>query len=430
MYLNLSYEKKNPDVTVDQLKKNMSGKDLDAFMKTKTVSLEDLWESYCQVKYVKNPFGITCIPGTENKFKMKMVDNLVTDKFKENPTSPFTKDFLDMLKANPVRKDPFKTKPQKGGKLKKRTRKKNQKGGVVIPEDTLIISPSWRNGPGPDTFNTLVNIIPNNGANSIQVFGSSLPYVNVDDETRCFNTLAFYMYRHEIRRIISFQACGLNPGGNHLQTYDATYPTMENDTWNMLKLLKRDHRLNPSYVFTDLFCRDMTQGTINFWNDLDAINFIGDDNRSLLHCYAGYGRTGSALFFLILKEAIATGFCNVNVLLSPFIGLGNSNDMYDQLKHVLNHRIEINQNPVNGAFQAEINNFDATEIADEVFNINGGDTYNANLLISRINLIFTVIGNRFMGPGNQICLYSLHAATPAGGFTPANIFHNPVFVVI
>ena len=163
---------------------------------------------------------------------------------------------------------------------------------------------------------------------------------------------------------------------------------------------------------------------------MDAINFIGDDNRSLLHCYAGYGRTGSALFFLILKEAIATGFCNVNVLLSPFIGLGNSNDMYDQLKHVLNHRIEINQNPVNGAFQAEINNFDATEIADEVFNINGGDTYNANLLISRINLIFTVIGNRFMGPGNQICLYSLHAATPAGGFTPANIFHNPVFVVI
>jgi uncharacterized protein (UPF0297 family) len=426
MYLNLSYEKKNPDVTLEELIKKMSGRDLDALLKSKRVTLEDLWDSYCQVMFTKNPFGLISKPGTD-KFKYKIVENVVpvvdpkhAFKLPEKSVGPNTFNFE-------------KSKTKKAGKRNKRkSKRKTQKGGVVLPEDSMVISPSWRNGPGPDTYNTLVNIIPVHDVNSFQVYGSSLPYVNEDDEIRCFETLSFYMYRHEIRRIISFQACAINPEGNHLHSYDPTYFTMENDTWNILKSLNRDHRLDPSYTFIDMFCRDMTQGNADFWEELDALDFIGENNRSLIHCYAGFGRTGAALLFLTLKENLMRQLNTPQGLLSPFIGLGNSRAMYTTLKAFLNARLQMNQNPVNGAFQAEIDNFDKDEIAEEVFRIadNENSTFHANLFISRINLMFTQIGNQFLGPGHQITLYRLHAVAPVGGFTPDNIFQNPVLIAI
>jgi hypothetical protein len=418
MYFNLSYEKKTPDLTLEELKKKMAGEDLNALIHIKkNVDLEDLWDSYCSVMYVKNPIGIICIPGTENNFKIKIL---------ENSTPPF----FDPKNAFAFNHE---EKTKKGGtRSNKKKSKRNQKGGLVLPENLPLIRPTW-DADATGSLNTLTQLRAIYGANSAQVFGSSLPSVNVGQEAICFQQLAFYMYRHEIRRIISFQACALNPGGNHAGTYDPAYSNMENQTWNILKRINNANRLDANYRFQDMLCQDMTAGTINFWNDMNVLNFEGDNNRTLIHCLAGFGRTGAALLFIALKEHIVRGGLvgfNPAFIQGQYLGNGNSAAMYAILRAFLTQRIGVSTDPINGIYQGPINNFNIARTINEVFNI--VDVFHANLLIQRLNYMFIIFGQQFLpaGPGRNIYTYPLHVAIPPGGINVNNVFRPPILIAI
>ena len=77
-------------------------------------------------------------------------------------------------------------------KRMKRTKRMKRKGGTVLPENTQLINPRWRFGQV--YWNTVVEVT------GLQLYGSSIPFF---DDLTCFQTFAFYMYRLEIRKIIS-----------------------------------------------------------------------------------------------------------------------------------------------------------------------------------------------------------------------------------
>lgn len=322
------------------------------------------------------------------------------------------------------------------GKIGKKTKRK---GGTILPENTQLINPQWQHGG--DFWSTVMKI------DGTEIYGSSIPFPN---ELICFQTFAFYMYRLEIRRIISLQSCSLN-NWHHQPPPDGrcnlAYIDMEDRIWESLKLLDGPTRLDPNYRFRNLAWRDMNGGIINTWLYLNTLTFNDVNNRTLIHCAGGYGRTGSSLLMLSWKrkyQAIVPPpanwptYTNPNTLGMQWIGFQNGSTLFIMLRVHFMTRIVVSQDAVNGQFQNRINLMgmpyanpppaggpNLASIADEVFNIQ--DDFHANLFIQRVNrmiMCWAINHAAALGAPPQIVLFPCYDATNyrGVGYTPANIF--------
>jgi hypothetical protein len=336
-----------------------------------------------------------------------------------------------------------KTKSNMKGKKRRVTsknkigKKTKRKGGTILPEDTLLINPQWQHG---NVFWTTVMKI-----DGTEIYGSSIPFAN---ELICFQTFAFYMYRLEIRKIISLQACSTHnwhhqPDGR----CNLAYIDMEDRIWDALKRIDLPTHIDPNYRFRNAAWRDMNGGIINTWLYLNTLTYNDVNNRTLIHCAGGFGRTGSSLLMLSWKRKYQDNprpanwptYINPISLRMQWIGFQDSASLFTLLRVHFMTRIVVSQDAENGQFQNRINRMgmpyvdppppgvpNLNTIADEVFNIN--NDFHANLFIQRVNrmiMCWSIDHQAALGVPPQIVLfpcYTMANALGQGGYTPANIF--------
>jgi hypothetical protein len=290
-------------------------------------------------------------------------------------------------------------------KSKKSKQNKSQKGGLVLSltqlygTDLSAGGPEWIVNPHTQLVcNTLVKtIMPN------YLYGTSLPIDNARLSMR--SVLAFYMYRKEINMIIDLHACGL---GTPLYA-PSNCPTPLNKEeliWYDLKSKTPENKDNPNIQFHNYPIPDMTAGCLRVWNKISAYRFDKPENKGIVHCLAGYGRTGCYLLFQTLLYRI-----DKSMLGTPFLSslITNSFDFYSKLVQTMKDNLIVDDDPVvNDIYNSRITAFSKNRLLQELFSIN--TLFKANLLIARINLILLFIADNKteMLDGDPIVLYRLH----------------------
>ena len=444
------------EITLPMLVEEMKSPDTNL----ETYTKDQLWACYYTIMFPPNKFGLTAdltdtkIPlfyfketnevslfadGTDTtNFKTtKISTNFKTTKI--TPTNFKTKKLTTNFKTKRIH-----TKTSKNRFTVDSHRKRKTKGGTVLAEDTRLINPQWQHAG--EYWSTVINI------DGTDIFGSSIPF---QTELECFQTFAFYMYRLEIKRIISLHACATHPQFGYC---NQNFTNMENVLWKALTLL--DHtRTNaaytPNYGFEDVFIRDMTAGPINSWLRLNQVPFNDANNRTLIHCAGGYGRTCSALLMLSWKRKYQQNpvpnwptYENPhNLSQIPYLGFANSRALYDGLIGHFNGRIHVSTDANNASFQDTINlmgnNYPVPvgtpsnigRMRDEVFYI--GDNYHANLFIQRVNRMIMCWASGHLqalippgsppGTSPRICLFPCYTDLNAlGNYTPDTIFQQGI----
>jgi hypothetical protein len=171
------------------------------------------------------------------------------------------------------------------------------------------IHPHWSSGLSTIVKITNINDIP------IYVRGTSLPIPDdplptgsdINPNQYCTNTLNFYRYIKQIPNLISLHGCDLD--WNEYQTRRKTKYTPkycdnlhEKDIWNKI-CNEYDNNTTPSKMRTnymkEFYWVDMSAGFFSVYKSLSDIDFRDISNSSIIHCLAGFGRTGTVLMLII-----------------------------------------------------------------------------------------------------------------------------------
>lgn len=289
--------------------------------------------------------------------------------------------------------------------------------------------PQWRYSRGVLSFSTLIKVKFIDGTVPVYLYGSSLPLPNnngfnyhLGEGQFSSNLLQFYRYFMNINRLISLHGCDLDwsflPFG-HQPSYCKDID--EEKIWTDLQRVNDERR-----QYYELHWIDMHAGYFNTYESLVKMDYTNPSNKSLIHCLAGFGRTGTSLLLIICKyfynleinkQQYYSHFNNVQVTDSSQlqISLTKSKEIFVRLKNLLLMHIETN-NIDNTSLDGEnihnfilrkinnrVNEFDSTSIVREMFDnfYYVSQTHvififsQLNLLITRMNyvLYFTALVN-------------------------------------
>ncbi len=315
---------------------------------------------------------------------------------------------------------------------------------------------------------TVLTLKDNNGIEVCRVYGSSLP------KNGGIHILYKYFY-HEvgIKDIISFQDCDKTQDRVHIKScrkrgYNQTGSNSQASVWIKISKLKQvilSRRTRTPREITRFIVneeKDMTAGAISNFDLL--IQQPIWERRTLVHCLAGFGRTGTALLYYCIRTLLLYGIDGYNYtnLNQKFFGFKSTNCsptlsscMYNFFKdrfvsqlslHTESRQSLHTNNKWNSMVYGSI--YNPSKMVEEVFKI---ETFNkANLFVARINyiLLYTALflnaqTDRAQFPGipwvpiRYMFLYSLHEHYPqqqsghiVSMFTPDNIFKTPNIVDI
>jgi hypothetical protein len=441
-----------PDgITKEMLYNELRCADLDSYYDK--VTAEYLWRQYVDIHTsFNNEFGFTKLP---LKLEIPHQDVLKHEpirmsRYLHNRTeilgmggkskkkcrsSSMSSYFTRNHKRKSVRR---RTLRRKGMRTRKNVRRVQRGGfngnkenlGAVIDEiNDLNCSPEWDGG-----FSKMVKI-NNINDNPIFLYGSSLPRKNYRSghhdlsHRQCTNLLNFYRFIMDIPNIISLQGCDLDwslvdpsyelqscKGVNELTIWNEVCDryNQPNDTGEIV-----EEETNPSNM-VELYWKDFHPGYFNTFDYLSKIDFTQKRNKSIMHCLAGYGRTGTALLLVICinyyntERKFNTDF-GVNPRESSVKLNINSAKMVKKFKwlltsHLVNESnipsnfhddLEIKPDIIRG-IKSNVSNFDINKITDEIF-LNHYEPYagyqpsytQINTFITRINYIiyFTALRN-------------------------------------
>jgi hypothetical protein len=294
---------------------------------------------------------------------------------------------------------------------KTKTRKRLYKGGIFTNYDSVFAYPNWQKGEHPWT--TLVKI------KGTYIYGSSIPSENIYE---CLATMKFYMYVKDIKRIISLQGCDENDDyypyncNGYLigdTTIDVGY---ERRVWESLKNMSKLHSDDNYIVFENHKIRDRTAGTFMEWSKIYNNNYMNPNQKTLIHCLAGFGRTGSILLLLYLNDYYSNH--DTTKLSEPYLGYNDGFDMISEIWINFWDALEIDKDVNDKNID---NGFHIKYITDELFNT---DHLNAiNLLITRLNYIRICL---CLGFGIET-LY-LYKIKYEHGITINNMLNDPVLI--
>jgi hypothetical protein len=150
---------------------------------------------------------------------------------------------------------------------------------------------------------------------------------------------------------------------------------------------KKENKINRNYKnIKDIV--DMTAGTIVSWNQINNLPVASSENRMIIHCYAGKGRTGTTLLFLRLRDIDDINI--VSRLNKEHLGYSNIIDLINNLSELFNSKksSQIHE-------EAE-NNLDINywkEVKKEVFKIE--QIWHVKLLRQRLNRIFYFLAKSY-----------------------------------
>jgi hypothetical protein len=341
--------------------------------------------------------------------------------------------FMTQISKKKMRKN------YKSNKNKSKKRGTFLKGGSRHTNAQLTLnnppSPRWR-----PNWSTVVNVV------GLQLYGTSLPFWNQADME---NILRFYLFRKDINKVISLQACGTPEQLAQAPAHCDPPADLENTTFYAEKARSNSTNVDPNVEFINIFIRDMTPGTIVAWGRLSSYRFDTLENKTIIHCLAGFGRTGSALLFYIMYYKL-----NVfDILLNSFFNKNNSAGMYNFIRTLMQQNIVLDNNPAennpwNGPGPRTIAAFNPANVMTEttslVDRLGQPDIYHANLLISRINYCILFFAyQQCVSVGTPMYLYQKLAnnVVPSpnnifqpirGTYVPAQVFDqnflNAVFV--
>lgn len=328
--------------------------------------------------------------------------------------------------------------------------------------------PMWRFGETGNACHTLSKLKPVDGL-PIYVYGTSLPLPNKFEypnslgvEQYCTNTLLFYKYVKNISRIISLQGCGLNWNVISLPT-DVKLPFRprkcedldEKRIWDDI-CKSNDTRYDDtkSSIF-EYYWIDMTSGFFDTYESIVSLDYTNPQLKTIVHCYAGYGRTGVTLLTILCKYFFSSAnkkqkFNRLFNIPPNAIrdGRKQSRLCCDALMRILFNHIELdtlsdNTSGLNEDCIREINTsiekFDINAITYEVFygwasKINATTNQVSisltalNTLITRLNYViyFTAYVNN-ISQVNLYQLYRVDTITPHLQFiTSDNLFEFPL----
>ena len=326
---------------------------------------------------------------------------------------------------------------------KNNTHKKKQQGGIGVPGGSMFTKdPVWPLGilfrGGPPRYTTLYTM-PERAPN---LFGTQIPSTNTFE---CIQTLAFYMFSKNIKRIVSLQGCPVpypgafpvipphNCGGTipGQQGFDFTH---EETAWDGLKGLTETTLQDPNITYINCQITDMTAGTAFTWEALSKLDFNDPEQRTLVHCYAGLGRTGSVFLYVMFKHYMNTNNPDMAPLQQNYLGCNTSEGMYNSLRNWFATSIRLDDDPLNGDdINRVIAQFNINKIIVEVFDISTHTK--ANVFITRINYIIMYTAHQLLE--NQIItMYSTHpyAGNNAGPgimglFIPVQVLLTPQDII-
>jgi len=303
--------------------------------------------------------------------------------------------------------------PKTSRKSHKHSRKNNSKlhkpnhiikGGVSSVYKEVFYKPNWQKNPILRIFkvekqwSTLVKL------KGTCLYATSIPSENTH---KCLATFLFYMFVKDIYRIISLQGCdvsnpkktenceGFTPDGNDLD--DKSY---ESRMWI---------GLGNSYIetqrreFKNHKIQDYTAGNLRTWLELSNYDYYIEWEKTIIHCLAGFGRTGSILLMVYMNTYYQNNRSEISKLSSEFFHYSSSSELYRELRKEFSEAIELdidvvdendrNKPSENGEVNSDIAKFDINNIIDELFDIE--DYSDANMLITRMNYIRICLGMKF-----------------------------------
>ena len=338
-----------------------------------------------------------------------------------------------------------KSKSRKSKSRKSRKSRKSKKyGGTAFNQlnytDNAVIPLNFRRSPTM-WWHTITKL------NNLNMYGSSLPKFQFDgvgnqntesNSWDAYKNFIYFLSVLNIRRIISLQGCGddriRNADGSDRagvsnnrtcrNNHDPVGP-YGNEWEDDFFINAKTHLegLNPEFTgqanlnaieFRNITINDMAVGSTNAWVRLAQVpdtNALNNPNGTLVHCYAGFGRTGAALLFYMMRDNI-----NYHQGLNHadgFLGLGSSAIMYNTLRDALSQQLQYTTqgDPIQ---QQHIRRYNKQEGVNEVFQIH--TVMNAILFVARINNILFCVGT-VRGIQN-IPIYRI----PTTGCTPDTIF--------
>ena len=331
---------------------------------------------------------------------------------------------------------------------------------------------------------TVLTLKDNNGIEVCKVYGSSLPKNSGIPE------LYDYFYKMGIKDIISFQDCDNTLDRVHKNSclklgYNEPNSISQASIWENIEKQKsisiqggEKQKRNPgkgkigktwrgktekkTIVITKPKTRfianeekDMTAGSLSNFNIL--IQQPIWERPTLIHCLAGFGRTGTALLYYYIRTLLLYGIDGLNYtnLNQKYFRFTNSNCrltlsscVYNVFKIRFERSLSLHTDLKWEYAIVDGSNYHPSKMVEEVFKI---DTISqANLFVTRINyiLLYTALflnaqTDRVQFPGipptpiTHIYLYPLHTQYPqqqsgriVSMFTPDYIFKNPNLVSI
>jgi len=283
---------------------------------------------------------------------------------------------------------------------------------MVVESLNSGIYPHWSKG-----YSTIVKIKDINNK-PIYVRGTSLPDPDeplpvgfiTNPEQYCTNTMNYYRYVKNIPHIISLHGCGLDWSQYR---YKPRYcdNLNESDNWNKI-CNEHDEVVGTNHI-KEFHWVDMSAGFFSVFKSISDIDFTQISNFSIIHCLAGFGRTGTVLMLIICINYYKENPREYEIdFLTP-----EPNDQYNRntsdriikkLKSLFDDYVSLDQEvpidpsiPISNTAKDKIkqlivgNSFNPDKIKDEIFtnfykrgSSNRQINYTSlNVLVTRINYI-------------------------------------------
>lgn len=457
-------------ITKEMLYKELKCMDLTSYYEI--VSAEYLWKQYVYIHTsFNNEFGFTQLPNKvisqQKKDLFKFNNNTSSLNYSKYPKQSNKRAHTSRRRSTTIKRSSSKRKRKSYsgisyfvGKAKSTSKSKGksvtrkQRGGFngnsqnlqrVITNINRDILPRWHGG-----YTKFVKIKDINNQ-KIYLHASSLPMPNNNNfETElailrsqyCSNLLNFYRFVMDIPKIISLQGCDLDwsfsPSGyipescrgvNELTIWNETCSryneptTIPNDETETTEIIS-----DPRSNMMEFYWVDMHPGYFSVYDNLSKIDFTKKINNSVIHCLAGFGRTGVAILLIICVNYYRVNRNRFNS--DFFVNSRKPNDfksssIVKKLKSLLEDFIEIDIDiPDNlgihpssiADIKSIISSFNLSHISNEVFLYNFNDNYgyhisytHVNVFITRVNYIiyFTTLRNNI----KQFPLFSLKSAS-------------------